>query len=131
MKYLGLLWRTQLTAVLAVVFVAFSLSIEAFIHAVVVAPQSVLAPHDSARVVFLGVLSVGTVVAVVYGAPLYAFAKLKRVASWAVAIIIGAVPGAIVPILAPNELQLALWITGSGLVVGALTHLSMRRIVIE
>lgn len=131
MGYLGLLWRTQLRAVLAVVVVALALSVETFIKAVVVGPQSVLPPLNSASVVFLSVLSVGTVVAVVYGAPLYALAKLKHFASWAMVIVIGAVPGVLVPLLAPREPQLALWIAGSGLVVGALTHLSMRRVVVE
>jgi len=97
----------------------------------VVGPLSVLPPLDSARVVFLGVLSVGTVLAVVYGAPLYALARLKHVASWTMVLVIGAVPGASLSLLAPREPELALWIIGSGLALGALTHLRMRRIVVE
>jgi hypothetical protein len=130
MSYLAILWRTEIRAVLAVALVALVLSVETWVQAVIGA-SGPIAPYDGARLVFLYVISVGTVVAIFYGAPLYALAASKRLASWYVALIIAVVPGAVLFSIERHELELALWITGSGLAVGLLTHLAMRKMLIQ
>ena len=70
--------------------------------------------------------AVGTLFTTLYGAPLYALAAWKGLASWYVAATIGVAPAvALLPLLW-TEPVLTFAIGGCGLMVALLTHLSMR-----
>ena len=130
MSYLSLLWRTEVRAFAAVVMLGVVLAIGTWLQSLM-RPPGIFTPTEGARVVFLYVFYVGSVVALVYGAPLYALAARKGIASWYVALLIAVVPGMVLFLVESREPELALWITGSGVAVALGTHIAMRRLLMR
>jgi hypothetical protein len=130
MSYLSLLWRTEVRAIVAVVVLGVLLAIGVWVQALT-RPPGIFTPFEGARLVFLYVLTVGLVIAVIYGAPLYALAAWKRFASWYVALLIAIVPGVALFVVERHEPELALWITGSGVAVALGTHIAMRGVLVR
>ncbi len=125
MTYTATLWRVEVRAVAALLVVVLIFSIGTFSY-YLLEPTGVLTPIDKARRDLFHFLSVGAVLTVLYGAPLYALAMWKKFTPWYVVFIIGVAPGAGLLFMLKHEPQLALWIAGTGIAVAFLTHLNMR-----
>jgi ethanolamine transporter EutH len=113
MSYLSLLWRTEVRAIVAVVVLGVLLAIGVWVQALT-RPPGIFTPFEGARLVFLYVLTVGLVIAVIYGA-----------------LLIAIVPGVALFVVERHEPELALWITGSGVAVALGTHIAMRGVLVR
>ena len=118
MTLLRRLARTELAALAALVAVA---SLVAGFSAVQawLAPSAVLGIAGSAAVVFGYILIIGSIPALAFGAPVYAFLWHRGKASWAKALILGLLPGFALLFVATD---LGLWSLACGAIVAAATH---------
>lgn len=124
MTYAATLLRTEIRAVAALVLVVllFSLGV-AGLHLFV---GGALPSGDAASRDLIRIVAVGAVLTTLYGAPLYALAAWRRVASWYVAAAIGVVPAlALLPLLWREPVLISA-VGACGLAIALLTHLSLR-----
>ena len=127
MAFLRLLGRVEIGAIVATVLASAFLATVALAQTLAGSGGDMLSPSDSAKVVFLYSLTLGAPLAILYGAPLYAFLFYRSLASWLAALLVGLAPGAAIYFLVEHEQLLGLWVAGGGSVTALLTHLSTCR----
>jgi hypothetical protein len=118
MKYIGLLVRSELRAIVPVLVCA-----ALFTVVLTIVDTEVPFPSIYAFAYFLGALLYGGVLALVYGAPLYAWLQLTGRASWPSVIVVGALPGVV---LLWVKVSVGLAVMPCGVLVACATHFMAR-----
>jgi hypothetical protein len=126
MVFLRLLVKVELRACIAVFAVSLVVGLIVYASAAASGP-SMLANADWAKLGFAYALVLGGGVAVLLGAPVYAFLRYKDIASWMLVSGVGILPGATILALGIDN-EIAFWFMGCGLAVAALTHFMCRGI---
>jgi hypothetical protein len=131
MRFLQLLWRVELAAVAALLICSGGMAIAAFVqgwYRTAAGSPPLLSPGSAAWLSFAYTATLGGLPTVLYGAPLYAFARHKGVASWRTVALIGLIPGIALYLFSERERPLAGWYVVCGLAVACITHLLMLRV---
>ena len=126
MTYLRNLWRTELAAMVSLVLFAAGLTGGLGMLGSLYAPAP--APFEAAIIMFSLTLLIGVGPVTVFFAPIYAFLKTKRAASFIVAGIVGVLPGIALFLFDRNSGQmLGPYAILAGILVPAFTHAIMKR----
>lgn len=118
MTFLRRLAKTELAALVALVAIAILVAAFSALQTWL-APSAVLGIAGSAAIVFGYILIIGSIPALVFGAPVYTLLWQRGKVSWAIALAIGLLPGLALLFVAKD---LGAWSLACGAVVALATH---------
>lgn len=124
MRYLNILWRVEIAAIVALVICASLMAAYGWLHSTSY-EASLLDPWDSAWLLFAYTGTLGILPAAAVGAPIYALCIYRNWQSWLVAALIGALPGAVGYII-EGQFNISRWLMICGVFVALLTHVIVR-----
>lgn len=127
MAFLRILGKVELRAACAVLLAAAAVGVAFYVDTVLTAPQGFLPPHSWSMLAFVYAIVFGLPVALLVGAPAYAFLSYKNAASWPAVLLLGVLPGFVVLFTMKREEDIALWFIGCGATVACLTHLMSKK----